>query len=130
MPPRRQFVDRAISGFTDRTGCRWCLSSYVDMATHTAVQAKTDRLHAAGMSLIYVSNALRATAPLQAVQAVIAEDRPSARMILDFGCGTPGTSPAEHLSFAVAPRRGEPLLVSPLDLRGELEEKPLRSRKG
>ncbi|MGP4019966.1 phage minor capsid protein [Saccharopolyspora sp. 5N708] len=58
----QRFIDRGIAGFTDRSGRRWRLSSYVEMATRTvaqraAVRAQTDRLAAAGVPLVYVSNA-------------------------------------------------------------------------
>lgn len=58
----QRFVDQGIGSFQDRTGRRWRLSSYVEMAARTvaqraAVQGQTDRLSAAGISLVYVSNA-------------------------------------------------------------------------
>jgi hypothetical protein len=58
----QQFMARGISGFTDRAGRRWQLSSYVEMAVRTvtqraAVQGQTDRLAAAGVDLMMVSDA-------------------------------------------------------------------------
>ena len=57
-------VDRGITGFTDRSGRKWQLSSYVEMAVRTvtqraAVQGETDRLTATGIGLVYVSNAVQ-----------------------------------------------------------------------
>ncbi|GAA0638168.1 hypothetical protein GCM10010174_70020 [Kutzneria viridogrisea] len=58
----RRLTDRGITGFTDRAGRRWQLSSYVEMATRTvtqraAVAGQTDRLDALGVQLVVVSNA-------------------------------------------------------------------------
>ena len=55
-------VDRGITSFTDRSGRRWQLSSYVEMATRTvaqraAIQGQTDRLAALGVDLVIVSDA-------------------------------------------------------------------------
>lgn len=55
-------MNRGITGFTDRAGRRWQLSSYVEMATRTvtqraAVQGQTDRLAAMDVPLVTVSNA-------------------------------------------------------------------------
>ncbi|MGW1679381.1 phage minor capsid protein [Saccharopolyspora sp. NPDC002376] len=57
-----RFVDQGITSFVDRSGRRWKLPSYVEMATRTvaqraAVQGQTDRLDAMGVRLVYVSNA-------------------------------------------------------------------------
>jgi len=54
--------DRGVTGFTDRAGRRWKLSSYVEMAVRTvtqraAVQGQTDRLATLGVQLVMVSNA-------------------------------------------------------------------------
>lgn len=56
------FMRRGITGFTDRAGRRWQLSTYVEMATRTvtqraAVQGQTTRLSAMGVQLVYASNA-------------------------------------------------------------------------
>lgn len=58
----QRFVERGITAFYDRAGRRWKLGSYAEMATRTvaqraAVAGQTDRLRAAGVSLVYVSNA-------------------------------------------------------------------------
>ena len=55
-------VDRGIVDFRDRSGRRWRLSSYVEMASRTniaraATQAQTDRLASIGHDLVIVSNA-------------------------------------------------------------------------
>jgi hypothetical protein len=55
-------TDRGITSFTDVSGRRWQLSSYVEMATRTvtqraAVQGQTDRQTQLGLDLVYVSNA-------------------------------------------------------------------------
>ncbi|MFM9368148.1 phage minor capsid protein [Streptomyces sp. Da 82-17] len=60
----RQFADRGISGFTDRAGRRWQLTSYAEMAVRTAtgraaVEAHTRTLTEAGLDLVLVSNAPR-----------------------------------------------------------------------
>jgi hypothetical protein len=57
-----QFLSRGITGFVDKTGRRWSLASYVEMATRTgvaqaAIEAHNDRLNAAGVDLRIVSNA-------------------------------------------------------------------------
>lgn len=58
----RRFVDKGITGFIDRAGRQWQLSSYVEMATRTvarraAIQGEVDRLQATDIQLVYVSNA-------------------------------------------------------------------------
>lgn len=58
----RRLTDRGITGFTDRSGRRWQLSSYVEMATRTvaqraAIAGETDRLQASGIQLVVVSDA-------------------------------------------------------------------------
>lgn len=87
----QRFVDRGITGFTDRAGRRWRLSSYVEMATRTvaqraAVQGQTDRLHAAGVTLVYVSNA-----PQECVLC-----RPFEGRVLRLGTGPTGTVRVPH----------------------------------
>ena len=57
-----QLLNRGITGFVDRSGRRWELSSYVDMATRStvaqaAVEGHLDRLKDAGIDLVIVSNA-------------------------------------------------------------------------
>ncbi|MFD4740610.1 phage minor capsid protein [Streptomyces virginiae] len=54
------FADRGITGFVDSRGRAWNLHSYVEMAVRTvcgraAIQAHTDRLTAAGHTLVSVS---------------------------------------------------------------------------
>ncbi|MFF9312156.1 phage minor capsid protein [Streptomyces sp. NPDC014748] len=56
------FADRGVTGFIDRAGRSWELRSYVEMATRSAVgraavEAHTDRLGAAGVDLVIVSQA-------------------------------------------------------------------------
>lgn len=58
----QRLVDQGITGFTDRAGRRWRLSSYVEMVARTnaqraAVQAQTDRLTSLGVDLVIVSDA-------------------------------------------------------------------------
>ncbi|CAL9313899.1 phage minor capsid protein [Streptomyces sp. SudanB91_2054] len=57
-----KFADRGVTGFVDSRGRAWNLTSYVEMATRSAVgraavQAHTDRLAAAGVELVVVSDA-------------------------------------------------------------------------
>ncbi|MFH9403266.1 phage minor capsid protein [Streptomyces sp. NPDC017638] len=57
-----RFADKGVTGFVDRAGRAWNLTSYVEMATRSAVgraavQAHTDRLAAAGVDLVLVSDA-------------------------------------------------------------------------
>ncbi|MFE7073796.1 phage minor capsid protein [Streptomyces sp. NPDC057620] len=57
-----KFGNRGVTGFVDRRGHAWNLTSYVEMATRSAVgraavQAHTDRLGAAGIELVIVSDA-------------------------------------------------------------------------
>ncbi len=67
---RREVTQRAlnrlvaggVTGFVDRSGRRWELSSYLEMATRTAAQramaaAHSDALQARGLNLVIVSNA-------------------------------------------------------------------------
>ncbi|WEH40790.1 phage minor capsid protein [Streptomyces sp. AM 2-1-1] len=58
-----RFTARGVSGFIDRAGRSWDMRSYVEMATRSvvgraAVDAHTDRLGAAGIELVMVSEAL------------------------------------------------------------------------
>jgi hypothetical protein len=57
-----QLLDKGITGYTDISGRRWSLESYVEMATRsrladTAVNAHLDRLATAGLDLVIVSDA-------------------------------------------------------------------------
>jgi GNAT superfamily N-acetyltransferase len=56
-----QLLSQGITGFTDRSGRRWDLASYVEMATRTTiaqavVEGHLDRLTAAGLELVIVSD--------------------------------------------------------------------------
>lgn len=56
-----ELLSQGITGFVDRRGRRWELASYVEMATRTTVaqallEGQLDRLSAAGINLIMVSN--------------------------------------------------------------------------
>jgi hypothetical protein len=56
-----QFAGRGITGFVDRAGRSWDLVSYAEMATRSvlgraAIEAHTDRLGAAGVDLVIVSD--------------------------------------------------------------------------
>ena len=55
------FADAGISGFTDRAGRKWNLTSYTDMATRTAarraqVEGHANQLAAHDQNLVYVSD--------------------------------------------------------------------------
>lgn len=55
------FADRGITGFVDRSGRAWNMTSYVEMATRSAlgraaVDAHTERLGAAGIELVVISD--------------------------------------------------------------------------
>ncbi|MFD8970535.1 phage minor capsid protein [Streptomyces sp. NPDC059568] len=57
-----RFTARGVTGFIDRAGRSWDMRSYVEMATRSvvgqaAVNAHTDRLGAAGVELVMVSEA-------------------------------------------------------------------------
>jgi hypothetical protein len=57
-----RFADRGVTGFVDRAGRAWNMTSYVEMATRSAlgraaVDAHTERLAAAGVDLVVVSDA-------------------------------------------------------------------------
>lgn len=57
-----KFASRGVTGFVDRSGRAWNLTSYAEMATRSAlgraaVQAHDDRLGAAGIDLVVVSDA-------------------------------------------------------------------------
>ena len=60
----RHFADRGISGFTDRAGRRWQLTSYAEMAVRTstaraAIESHTRTLTEAGLDYVLASNAPR-----------------------------------------------------------------------
>ncbi|RAJ61691.1 minor capsid protein 2 [Streptomyces sp. Amel2xB2] len=60
----RHFADRGISGFTDRAGRRWQLTSYAEMAVRTstaraAIESHTRTLTEAGMDYVLASDAPR-----------------------------------------------------------------------
>lgn len=97
----RRFTDRGITSFTDRSGRRWQLASYVEMATRTvtqraAVQGQTDRLDALGVRLVMVSNA-----PQECELC-----RPFEGRVLSLGDGPTGRVEVEH-----ATRDGETVSV-------------------
>lgn len=97
-------VDRGVSGFTDKSGRRWQLSSYVEMATRTvtqraAVQGQTDRLDTLDVGLVYVSNS-----PQECELC-----RPFEGQILALGAGPTGQVRIEH-----ATRDGEMVTVDVL----------------
>ncbi|MFE1770276.1 phage minor capsid protein [Streptomyces sp. NPDC059008] len=57
-----RFADRGLRTFVDRSGHSWSMTSYAEMAVRTAVgraavEAHGDRIRAAGVSLVIVSNA-------------------------------------------------------------------------
>jgi hypothetical protein len=57
----REFVARGITGFTDKSGRRWALSSYVEMAVRTASQraynaSRLQLLQYQGINLCFVSD--------------------------------------------------------------------------
>ncbi|MFF4738788.1 phage minor capsid protein [Streptomyces sp. NPDC001262] len=56
-----RFADRGLKTFVDRAGRSWSMTSYAEMAVRTAVgraavEAHGDRLRAAGLDLVIVSN--------------------------------------------------------------------------
>lgn len=60
----RRFIDQGLTSFTDVSGRRWRLSSYVEMGVRTvtqraAVQGQTDRLQDLGLDLVIVSDSPR-----------------------------------------------------------------------
>ncbi|MET8765477.1 phage minor capsid protein [Streptomyces sp. NPDC004658] len=57
-----EFANRGITGFIDRSGRAWDMRTYVEMATRSvlgraAIEAHTERLGAAGVDLVIVSQA-------------------------------------------------------------------------
>ncbi|MCQ8829852.1 phage minor capsid protein [Streptomyces malaysiensis] len=59
-----RFADRGVSSFRDRSGRRWALTSYAEMAVRTSVaraatEAHMTTLAAAGVDLVVVSNSPR-----------------------------------------------------------------------
>jgi hypothetical protein len=86
-----RFVDRGLSSFTDRTGRRWRLTSYVEMGIRTvtaraAVQGQTDRQERLGLKLVIVSN----------VAGECERCRPYEGRILRIGPGPTGTVTVPH----------------------------------
>lgn len=58
----QQFTDRGIGSFTDKAGRTWSMTTYAEMAVRTstgraAVEAHADRLRAADLDLVVVSDA-------------------------------------------------------------------------
>ncbi|MFD9863478.1 phage minor capsid protein [Streptomyces alboflavus] len=58
----QQFTDRGIGSFTDKAGRTWSMTTYAEMAVRTstgraAVEAHADRLRAANVGLVVVSDA-------------------------------------------------------------------------
>jgi hypothetical protein len=56
-----RFAQKGVTGFVDRSGRQWQMSSYVEMATrastmNAAIQGHLDRLQANGMNLVIVSD--------------------------------------------------------------------------
>jgi hypothetical protein len=56
-----RFATKGVTGFVDKAGRAWDMTSYAEMATRSAVgkaavQAHTDRLEAAGINLVVVSD--------------------------------------------------------------------------
>ncbi|AVH61399.1 phage capsid protein [Streptomyces dengpaensis] len=85
-----RFADRGISSFTDRSGRRWQLTSYAEMAVRTSVGRAATEAHMrtlgdAGVDLVIVSNSPR-ECPLC---------RPWEGKILSIG-GRAGTVEVEH----------------------------------
>jgi hypothetical protein len=86
-----RFVDRGLTGFTDRGNRRWRLTSYVEMAVRTvtaraAVQGQTDRQERLGLQLVVVSN----------VAGECERCRPYEGRILRIGPGPTGTVTVPH----------------------------------
>ncbi|WP_425841384.1 phage minor capsid protein [Streptomyces fractus] len=79
------FADRGISGFTDRAGRRWQLTSYAEMAVRTATARAATEAHArtlaeAGVELVRVSDAPRECPLCRPWEgAVLALDGPDGR---------------------------------------------------
>lgn len=82
-----RLLAQGVTGFVDKAGRRWQLASYVEMATRTgvaqaAVQGHLDRLGAAGIDLVIVSDA-----PQECVRCrpwegkVLSRTRPGARVL-------------------------------------------------
>lgn len=57
----RKLADQGITGFTDRSGRKWDMASYAEMATrtasgHAAINGHMDRLIGLGVDTVYVSD--------------------------------------------------------------------------
>lgn len=95
-----QLTDQGITGFTDKSGRRWRLSSYVEMATRTAAarafaDAQLDRFYGDGHDFVIVSSA-----PAECHLC-----RPWEGAVLRIGDGPVGAVQVEH---AIT---GEPITV-------------------
>ncbi|WP_445396452.1 phage minor capsid protein [Streptomyces sp. LE64] len=106
----RRWADRGVTSFTDRSGRRWALTSYAEMAVRTAVgraatEAHTRTLTEHGVDLVVVSDSPR-ECPLC---------RRWERKILTIG-GPPG---ARTIEVEHATRDGEML---PVRVAGSLDE--------
>ena len=84
-----QFLSRGITGFVDRAGRRWELASYVEMATRSTVaqslvEGHLDRLAAAGLDLVIVSNSPQECSRCRPWEGkVLARTGPSGRRTMD-----------------------------------------------
>lgn len=86
-----RFASKGVAGFVDKAGRSWDMASYAEMATRSAVgkaavQAHTDRLQAAGLDLVVVSDSPE-ECPLC---------RPWERKILSIGGGGARTVEMQH----------------------------------
>lgn len=86
-----RFARRGVTGFVDRAGRGWDLASYTEMAVrtataHAAVDAHTERLGAAGIDLVVVSDA-----PQECKLC-----RPWEGKVLSLSGGVVGAIDAEH----------------------------------
>jgi len=83
------FLTKGVKGFTDVSGRRWELASYVEMATrtgvaHAAVEGHMDRLAAAGIDLVIVSNAPQECKLCRPFEGkVLARSGPTGRLEVD-----------------------------------------------
>lgn len=87
-----RFASKGVTGFVDRAGRSWNMTSYVEMATRSAlgraaVDAHTERLAAAGIDLVVVSDA-----PEECERC-----RPwEGKVLRRSGASGPGTVEVEH----------------------------------
>lgn len=111
----RQLLDQGVTGFVDRSGRRWELASYVEMATRTtiaqaAVQGHLDQLGQAGIDLVQVSTSARTCPRCLPWQGRVLSRTAGAGMLLREHAARPGATLAVDVAGTVSDAIGAGLM--------------------